>query len=507
MSENEYRNMLGRTFCRVENDENERLLFVAADGSWCCFFHSQDCCESVTIDDICGDLEDLVGSPLLVAEEVSGTAPVMEDSPESCTWTFYKFATAKGSVTVRWYGYSNGYYSERVDYVEALPTRDKPWITPYSGQRPTSHGYFGHTFASAEAYIDDVRWHIDECRVEGDAVFGPSNEVLCVRLPVEGDKVTAAIPYRIESFESEAEWLELRKRGIGASEAYAVLTDPARVYCEKRGLVEPFEGNEATEWGNRLEPVVRDKTAEVLGVNLVKPDAVLFSASHPHCLCSLDAVEANEWASGRITTVYEFKTSAMADDWGESGGDTYPERYYLQVQYQMGVTGAKRAVLAVLLSTRHDRFRHYLIERDDAVIDRLMDLAEGLWANHIEPGIPPMPDPQTCALDVVRAITGYAAGKSVVLKPDMADVVLKWHQAKEAAREADKLAKSLQTVIELQMGDASLATVDGVDGLTLKRTQSLRKSYTVAESTTTRLTAKIAEGLLGHKQVKEISHE
>ena len=188
MSANEYSNMLGRTFWRVENGQNERLVFEAADGSWCCFFHSQGCCESVTIDDICGDLEDLAGSPLLVAEEVSGTAPVMEDAPESCTWTFYKFATAKGSVTVRWYGESNGYYSESVDYVEAFPTQDKPWVTPYFGERSVDRHYYGYTFGSAEAYIEDVFGDINDYQVTDDAVFGPSNEVLCVRLPVEGDK-------------------------------------------------------------------------------------------------------------------------------------------------------------------------------------------------------------------------------------------------------------------------------------------------------------------------------
>ena len=314
-----------------------------------------------------------------------------------------------------------------------------------------------------------------------------------------------ALPYRIESFESEAEWLDLRKRGIGASEAYTLTKDAARLYCEKRGLVDPFAGNEKTEWGNRLEPVVCVKAAEVFGVSLVKPNAVLFSASHPHCLCSLDAVEANEWASGRITTVYEFKSSTADRDWGGTESGQFPEWYYLQVQYQMGVTGAGKAILCVLLNGWD--FRWYTVERDEPVVAHLMTWAEGLWVNHIEPGIPPEPDPATCSLETVRAITGWKSGKEVTLKPDMAEVVLRWHQAKEAAREAEKLAKSMQAVIELQMGDASLATVEGVDGLTLKRTQSLRKSYTVAESTATRLTAKIAEGLLGHKSNKEIPND
>jgi len=108
--------MKGKTFVRVEGAVGDgEMLFVTEDGERFLFTHMQDCCETVDINDIVGDLEDLVGSPLLIAEEVSGATEPDEEHYESYTYTFYKFATIKGYVDVRWLGESNGYYSESVD--------------------------------------------------------------------------------------------------------------------------------------------------------------------------------------------------------------------------------------------------------------------------------------------------------------------------------------------------------------------------------------------------------
>jgi len=108
------KDMIGKTFTSVKGEIGGEDLIFENDSETFMFYHSQDCCESVEINDITGDLQDLIGDPLLIADEVIGESQDFGQY-DSCTWTFYKFATRKGYVDVRWLGESNGYYSENVD--------------------------------------------------------------------------------------------------------------------------------------------------------------------------------------------------------------------------------------------------------------------------------------------------------------------------------------------------------------------------------------------------------
>jgi hypothetical protein len=110
-----YDAMLGQTMTSVTAAvENDVMRFESESGWRFHFCHgTQDCCEKVRIVDICGDLSDLVGAPLVCAESNSSKDDVFEGER---VWTFYRFATHRGTVTVRWLGESNGHYSTAVGF-------------------------------------------------------------------------------------------------------------------------------------------------------------------------------------------------------------------------------------------------------------------------------------------------------------------------------------------------------------------------------------------------------
>lgn len=115
--------LIGKTLLSIfRNDpiDNDQLIFVCSDGKKYKMYHDQSCCEEVILEDICGELDNLVGYPILIAEERTNHKDSLNDidMDKSETWTFYELATLKGSVTLRWYGTSNGYYSESVDFEE-----------------------------------------------------------------------------------------------------------------------------------------------------------------------------------------------------------------------------------------------------------------------------------------------------------------------------------------------------------------------------------------------------
>ena len=121
-----FEDLKGKVLSKIENKDDDELIFTLNTGEKYKLYHEQDCCESVYIEEIIGDLKDLINTPILLAEEVvhehdatpKGIEP-KECYDDSFLWTFYKLVTINGAVTIRWLGQSNGYYSESVSFAKA----------------------------------------------------------------------------------------------------------------------------------------------------------------------------------------------------------------------------------------------------------------------------------------------------------------------------------------------------------------------------------------------------
>ena len=120
--------LLGKVFDKIVISKDKMDVCFKGDETYF-MSHDQECCEVVYLYDVCGDLQDLISSPIIMAEEVTNRDNECEANKiiteyddsycyDSYTWTFYKLGTVKGTVTLRWIGISNGCYSEEVDVIK-----------------------------------------------------------------------------------------------------------------------------------------------------------------------------------------------------------------------------------------------------------------------------------------------------------------------------------------------------------------------------------------------------
>lgn len=243
---------------------------------------------------------------------------------------------------------------------------------------------------------------------------------------------------------------ELRKHTIGASDAAAVLgidpwRTPLEVYLEKVGITEKPDTQFGTPmyWGNMLEDVVAKAYEDYTGIKVRQSCGTLRHKVHEFIVCHLDRK-----VSGK-RKILECKTAFSRDKWGEPGTDEVPLNYLVQVQHQMAVTGYDEADIAVLIGG--SEFRCYTIARDEDIINRIIEVENKFWHDHVISEVPPEP---SCKKDVQLL---YTADNTKVIDAEqcIADAVHQLAEVKLQSKELDKQQGELENQITLYMKDAT----------------------------------------------------
>lgn len=174
-----------------------------------------------------------------------------------------------------------------------------------------------------------------------------------------------------------ADWLELRRKGIGGSDVSAVCginkyKSPVELFMEKTGRLPSAEQGDPAYWGTILEPVVRSEFTKRTGIEVHTVKQLLQSNAYPFMQANLNGV-CNVPEYGEC--IFEAKTASAfkTAEWENS----IPDEYMLQIQHYMAVTGYKAAYIAVLIGG--NTFRCKLIERDDELISMIVELEKKFW--------------------------------------------------------------------------------------------------------------------------------
>lgn len=214
-------------------------------------------------------------------------------------------------------------------------------------------------------------------------------------------------------------WLEIRRRGLGGSDAGAVMglnpyKTPLMVYYDKKGLGLDNAG-EACKWGNLLEEPVRQRAREDLGATIEAVPGMLTSEVNTFMCANLDGLmlcDKPVTLDGKTVEGlggHEIKTSRTGAGFGS---DEVPDSYYAQVQHYMAVTGLKWFVLSVYIIERYE-VKHYVVERNESFIKDLTAAEESFWQGNILKDEPPAPVGNEWEDAVIDALP--TGGESVVL--------------------------------------------------------------------------------------------
>jgi putative phage-type endonuclease len=254
------------------------------------------------------------------------------------------------------------------------------------------------------------------------------------------------------------EWLELRRQGIGGSEAAAILGfNPWKtsmdVWLEKTGefSADDEPDNEKMYWGNMLEDIVAREFMARTGLKVRRRNAILKHKQYPFMIANVDRLVVGQSAGLECKTAGQY----LADDWAMG----VPEYYLPQVQHYMAVTGYKAWYVAVLIGGQE--FKYYRISRDNSFIRELIQAEIEFW-RLVEAKIPPPIDGTKASTELVKKLYPEAEkGKEIDLPFEAFELIQQYEQACEEERRLQLIKDEAANKLKEMLGTAEKGAIHG----------------------------------------------
>lgn len=290
------------------------------------------------------------------------------------------------------------------------------------------------------------------------------------------------------------QWLQVRKGGIGSSDAAAAVglnpyKSQLQLWMEKTGrdgalpVVDPNDDQSPMYWGTLLEPIVAAHYTRRTGHRVRRINAVLQHSQYPWMLANID----REVVGASDVQILECKTAGIhgARLWRYG----VPEYVQLQVMHQLAVTGKQAADVAVLLGGQE--LQVFRIERDDTLIAQLITLEQQFWG-YVERDQEPPADGSPSAELALRCLYPRDSGTTLDLSTDleMSGVFSDLLAVREVITTQTALEAQLKQRIQQRMGEATRAVFEigevswkrSKDGTSLDTTQLLRDHPEMAQT-------------------------
>jgi putative phage-type endonuclease len=246
-------------------------------------------------------------------------------------------------------------------------------------------------------------------------------------------------------------WLKLRTKGIGGSDAAAIAglskwKSPVQVWLEKTGQAPLEEAqSEAAYWGTKQEALVAEEFSLRTGLKVRRCNQILQHPDYPFMIANVDRLIVGQKAGLECKTASEY----LKSEWE---GEEVPAPYLLQCQHYMAVTGYDAWWIAVLIGG--NKFVYKKIERDDELIQQIIQIESDFWNNHVVPQVPPMMDGSEASTNLLKSMYPTGEPESETELPlEADDLIVQLEEAKQQAKAAEERVTELENRLKAMLGE------------------------------------------------------